>query len=342
MTTKRLCLLILFLLFLKLTVFAQSSTNTATRVRNGTADPSTCTTTGSNIFYRTDTGSLKVCTAANTWTAAGSSLAPAGSGSELQYRASASTLGAVTGSSVSGGAVTLTAMLTARIQDGDNDTIPDVLKLLHVGVDTPAANFGVGLLWKGSDDLTNEDDMARTSAIWTDATSGSEDSAFTVQLRTAGAALAEKFRGTSTGIWQSTGLQASNLTSTRVPIIGASGLLGDDADLTFATDTLTATKLIASTNIIIAGGTAITGHLSATATLNFASQVGVGCENLTIAVTGAAVGDSVVLGIPDASIVTNGVFYAWVSATDVVSVKFCAVVSGDPASGSFRVDVWKH
>ena len=39
-----------------------------------------------------------------------------------------------------------------------------------------------------------------------------------------------------------TGLTVSGLTSGRVPIAGTAGLLGDDADLTFSTDTLTATK----------------------------------------------------------------------------------------------------
>lgn len=46
------------------------------------------------------------------------------------------------------------------------------------------------------------------------------------------------------------------LTSGRVPIAGASGLLTDDADLTFATDTLTATKIIGSTSITDTGLTA--------------------------------------------------------------------------------------
>jgi hypothetical protein len=42
-----------------------------------------------------------------TWAAGGSGCSPGGTGSELQYRSGASTFGAVTGSSVSGGAITL-------------------------------------------------------------------------------------------------------------------------------------------------------------------------------------------------------------------------------------------
>jgi len=48
-------------------------------------------------------------------------------------------------------------------------------------------------------------------------------------------------------------LTVTGLTSGRVPIIGASGLISDDSDLTFATDTLTATKL---------GATTLTGTIS--------------------------------------------------------------------------------
>lgn len=43
------------------------------------------------------------------------------------------------------------------------------------------------------------------------------------------------------------GVAISNLTSGRLTFAGASGLLSDDSDLTFATDTLTATKIAATT-----------------------------------------------------------------------------------------------
>ena len=95
-------------------------------------------------------------------------------------------------------------------------------------------------------------------------------------------------------------------------------------------------------SLTIGAGTAITKHLSATATLDFANQAAVGCEVLTITVTGAAVGDTVAIGVPNGSDTTNSTFYGWVSATNTVSVKHCVVVSGNPASGSFRVDVWQH
>ena len=48
----------------------------------------------------------------------------------------------------------------------------------------------------------------------------------------------------------------SSLTSGRIPIVSTGGLLIDDADLTFATDTLTATKIVGSTSITDSGLTA--------------------------------------------------------------------------------------
>lgn len=59
----------------------------------------------------------------------------------------------------------------------------------------------------------------------------------------------------------------SNLTSGRIPIAGAAGLLATDADLTFATDTLTATKIIGSTSITDSGLTAGRLTLAGTAGL---------------------------------------------------------------------------
>lgn len=48
----------------------------------------------------------------------------------------------------------------------------------------------------------------------------------------------------------------TNLTSTRVPFASTGGLLADDADMTFATDTLTVTKLTGTTSITDSGLTA--------------------------------------------------------------------------------------
>jgi len=72
---KRL-LWIVAILLLSISASAQVS-GPARKIAFGTADPASCQTNGNNIFFRTDTGQLKVCTAANTWSVVG---AGAGSG----------------------------------------------------------------------------------------------------------------------------------------------------------------------------------------------------------------------------------------------------------------------
>lgn len=100
---------------------------------------------------------------------------------------------------------------------------------------------------------------------------------------------------------------------------------------------------LAVESLVVNGGTAITGHLSAAAVLDFGNLAAIGCEDLTITVTGAAVGDTVAIGVPNGSVPSATFTYtAWVSATNTVTIRGCTLVSGDPASGTFRADVWQH
>ncbi len=94
----------------------------------------------------------------------------------------------------------------------------------------------------------------------------------------------------------------------------------------------------------VGDGSDISSHLSAAAALDFASTAAQSSTDLTITVTGAVDGDTVVLGVPNASITADSCFTAWVSAADTVKVRFNNYSSGalDPASGTFRVDVWQH
>lgn len=55
------------------------------------------------------------------------------------------------------------------------------------------------------------------------------------------------------GTYRLTAQTNGALTATRVPFVGANGELTDDSDLTFATDTLTATKIVGSTSITDTG-----------------------------------------------------------------------------------------
>jgi hypothetical protein len=95
----------------------------------------------------------------------------------------------------------------------------------------------------------------------------------------------------------------------------------------------------------VGGGTTITNHLSATASLNFDfSGGGITEHDLTITVTGAAVGDTCVVGLPTALQVTGLTFTCFVSATNTVTVRGMDVTSAgpDPAAATVRVDVWLH
>lgn len=84
--------------------------------------------------------------------------------------------------------------------------------------------------------------------------------------------------------------------------------------------------------------------LSGSATLDFGSTSAQTSADLTIAVTGAADGDAVYVGVPNASVNANSSYTAWVSAANTVTVRFNNYSSGsiDPASGSFKVFVKKN
>jgi len=83
-------------------------------------------------------------------------------------------------------------------------------------------------------------------------------------------------------------------------------------------------------------------QLKGSATLDFPNTSSNGASDLTITVTGAAEGDVVSLGIPNAS-ATTGLFFAWVSATNTVTVRFHNTSGGstNPVSGTFKVTVTK-
>jgi hypothetical protein len=89
----------------------------------------------------------------------------------------------------------------------------------------------------------------------------------------------------------------------------------------------------------------LTGNagLTGSATLDFGSTAAQTSSDLTITVTGAADGDVVSLGVPNASVNANTNYTAWVSAADTVTVRFNNYSSAavDPASGTFKVFVTK-
>ena len=87
-------------------------------------------------------------------------------------------------------------------------------------------------------------------------------------------------------------------------------------------------------------GAAITKVLTASATLDFPSIAAVSQANLTITVTGAAVGDEVILSLPAAP-AAGLVFNAFVSAANTVTVRATNVTAAavDAASATYGVIV---
>ncbi len=81
--------------------------------------------------------------------------------------------------------------------------------------------------------------------------------------------------------------------------------------------------------------------ISATSTLNFPSTTAQSSSDLTISLTGAALGDVVILGTPNGSVNANTSFTAWVSTVNTVTVRFNNYSSGavDPAAGDFKVTI---
>lgn len=116
--------------------------------------------------------------------------------------------------------------------------------------------------------------------------------------------------------------------------------------------TITATKLglmapVTTNNTLSVGGsltiastTPIVGAKSATATLDFPSIAALASSDLTITVTGAAVNDSVMLGLP--AIPAAGiVFFGFVSASNTVTIRAMNItaLSVNPASATYRATV---
>jgi hypothetical protein len=91
------------------------------------------------------------------------------------------------------------------------------------------------------------------------------------------------------------------------------------------------------------GAMGLKAALTATAALNFPNIVTLTSQELTITVTGAAVGDSVVLG-PPAAIEANLTWAGYVSAADTVTIRVSNPTAGDinPASATWRATVLKH
>jgi len=116
---------------------------------------------------------------------------------------------------------------------------------------------------------------------------------------------------------------------------------------TSPTLTTPALGVATATSVAIGGGTVITKHLSTSAAIDIASIATVVCANTAFTVTGAAAGD---IAVATPTPVTSGIetlnltWNAYVSAANTVQVRVCNPTAGalDPASQTWRVDVWQH
>jgi hypothetical protein len=86
---------------------------------------------------------------------------------------------------------------------------------------------------------------------------------------------------------------------------------------------------------------AFASTLTNTATLDFPSTAAGTVSDLTVTVTGAADGDMVQIGVPNAAVSATGSYFAWVSATNTVTIRLKTEATEDPASASFKVWVIK-
>lgn len=102
------------------------------------------------------------------------------------------------------------------------------------------------------------------------------------------------------------------------------------------------TTVVSDVNWTINSGTTITKHQSITATLDFSSISANTSQDIFVANTGSTVNDSVFV-TPNPSVASNLMFMA-IPATGGVYVRCANVSTGaiDPASQSFRIDIWQH
>lgn len=114
---------------------------------------------------------------------------------------------------------------------------------------------------------------------------------------------------------------------------------GTTATVTLPQDLKSTANVTFASLALAASGTAITNWIGASATLDFPSTAAQSSSDLTITATGAADGDTVILGVPNAAVNANACYTAWVSASNTVTVRLNNFSSGslDPTSGTFRV-----
>lgn len=131
-----------------------------------------------------------------------------------------------------------------------------------------------------------------------------------------------------------------------IPMKGAVGVSSVNGSLNVAGNAridsgLYVTQLSKNKLVITGKNGKIDTLVSTTAVLDFTNTAPQTSTDLTISYPGAAIGDFVLLTVPNVSVNPNSSFTAWVSAVGIVTVRFNNYSSGsiDPVSGSFRINV---
>jgi hypothetical protein len=183
---------------------------------------------------------------------------------------------------------------------------------------------------------------------WTDAAQGTYFGFLTTPNGSPASSKVERLRIDNDG---SVGIGTS--TPTAVLHLKAGTLTANTAPLKFTSGTSLSTPEAGAveydgTNYFVTEGTGtrytLAKTLTATAVLNFPSTNAQKSSDLNITVTGAALGDAIILGIPSTSNDANSNYSAWVSAANTVTVRFnnFSSLAIDPASGTYRVSVLKY
>lgn len=140
---------------------------------------------------------------------------------------------------------------------------------------------------------------------------------------------------------QGTTIAINNQSAYNITIVMTGGITGGGHSYPVVQAGQTATLINGGVNVWDILGTTPTS-LSASATLNFGNTAAGAISDLTVTVTGAAVGDVVSIGAP--SIPDKGTYFGYVSATNTVTVRFAnndLTTAKDPSSGTFKVKVFK-
>lgn len=82
--------------------------------------------------------------------------------------------------------------------------------------------------------------------------------------------------------------------------------------------------------------------LNDSATIDFGQATATTVTDVTKTVNGAKLGDEVIVGVPHAAVTATGIYTAWVSAANTITIRYSPKATENPASGVFHYTVFKR